>query len=94
MFADWTMFKNLNMDVDLWVNCANGSLTKVLGVGDVGILRKVLLVPQLKKDLISEGQLAREMEWTIMAKGGFKKSLVKLESCLWRDSYWMTATSM
>ena len=30
---------------------SNGSLTKVPGVGEVGILRKVLLVPQLKKDL-------------------------------------------
>ena len=43
MFSDWRMFKNLNTDVDLWVKCANGLITKVLGVGDVGILRKVLL---------------------------------------------------
>ena len=56
------MFKNLSTVIDLWVKCANGSLAKVLGVGDVGILRKVLLVPQLKKDLISEGQLAREWD--------------------------------
>ena len=58
-----------------WVKCANGSLTKVLGVGDVGILRKILLVPQLKKDLISEGQLAREMGWSVNAKGMWKQVL-------------------
>ena len=73
MFSDYKMFKNLSMDVDLWVKCANGSLTKVLGVGDVGSLRNVLLVPQLKKDLISEGQLAREMDWTIIAKKNTKR---------------------
>ena len=36
---DSEMFKNLSTDVDLWAKCANGSLTKVLGVGDVGILK-------------------------------------------------------
>ena len=58
-----------------WVKCVNGSLTKVLGVGDVGILQKVLLVPQLKKGLISEGQLAREMGWSVNAKGDWKRVL-------------------
>ena len=43
-------------------------MTKVLDVGDVGILCKVLLVPQLKKDLIPEGKLAREMGWAVNAK--------------------------
>ena len=71
--ADWRLLKNLSTDVDLWVKCANGSLTKVLGIGDVGVLRRVLLVPQLKKDIISEGQLAREMNWTIIAKGSSKR---------------------
>ena len=37
------------------------------------ILRRVLLVPQLKKDLISEGQLAREMGWPVNAKGTWKR---------------------
>ena len=41
----------------------------------MGIPRKVLLVPQLKKDLISEGQLAREMEWSVNAKGDWKRVL-------------------
>ena len=73
MFAGWRLFKNLSTDVDLWVKCANGSLTKVLGVGDVGILRRDLLVPQLKNDLISEGQLAREMGWSVNAKDDWKR---------------------
>ena len=82
MFADWRLFKNLSTDVDLWVKCANGSLTKVLGVGDVGILRRVLLVPQLKKDLISEGQLAREMGWSVNAKGLWKPVINEEEDVL------------
>ena len=49
MFSDWRMFKNLSTDVNLRVKCANGSLTEVLSVGDVGILPKVLLVPQMRK---------------------------------------------
>ena len=49
MFADRCLFKNLCTGVDLWFKCANGSLTKVLGVGDVGILWRVLLVPHLKR---------------------------------------------
>ena len=67
------MFKNLSADVDLWVKFANGSMTKVLGVGDVGILRRILLVPQLKKDLISAGQLARETGWAVNAKYLWKR---------------------
>ena len=42
-------------------------------MGDVGILRKVLLVLQLKRDLISEGLLAREMGWTANAKDLWKR---------------------
>ena len=41
----------------------------------MGILRKVLLVPQLKKDLISVEQLAREMRWSVNAKGDWKRVL-------------------
>ena len=74
MFADWRMFKNFSTDVDLWIKCANGSLTKILGVRDVSILRRVLFVPQLKKDLISEGQIAREMRWSVNSKGLWKRS--------------------
>ena len=50
-------------------------MTKVLGVGDVGILRKVLLVPQLKKDLISECQSAREMGLAVDAKYLWKRAI-------------------
>ena len=57
MFSDFRMFKNLSTDVDMLVKCTNGSLAKVLGVGDEGILRNVLSVSQLKKDLIYEGQI-------------------------------------
>ena len=71
----WRMFKNLSTDVDRWFKCANGSLIKVLGVGDVGILRKVSLVPQLKMDLKYEGQLAREIGWSVTAKGLWKRVL-------------------
>ena len=39
MFSNWRMLKNLSTDVDLWVKCANGSMAKVLGVGDIGNLR-------------------------------------------------------
>ena len=74
MFSCWRMLKYLTTDVDLWVKCANGSLTKVLGVGDVSILRKSLLAPQLGKDLISEGHLAREMGWSVNAKGMWMQS--------------------
>ena len=28
MFSDWRVFKNLSTDVDLWVKCANVSLTR------------------------------------------------------------------
>ena len=45
----------------------------MLGCGAVGILRRVLLVPQLKKDLISEVQLAREIGWSVNAKGLWKR---------------------
>ena len=75
MFSNWRMFKNISTDVDLWVKCANGSMTKVLGVGDVGILRRVLLVPQLKKELISEGQLAREMGCAVNEKDDWKRAI-------------------
>ena len=39
----------------------------------MGVLRKVLLVPQLKKDLILEEQLAREMDWSVNAKDTWKR---------------------
>ena len=41
----------------------------------MGILRKLLLAPQLRKDLISEGQLAQEMGWAVNAKGLWKRVL-------------------
>ena len=48
-------------------------MTKELGVGDVGILWRVLLVPQLKTDLMSEYRLAREMGWAVNAKNLWKR---------------------
>ena len=55
MFTDQHMFKNPRTDADLWVKCANGTLAKILGTGDVGGLGNVLSAPYLKTDLISEG---------------------------------------
>ena len=40
------------------VRCANGQLVEVSGVGDVGFLTNILLVPQLKTNLTSDGELA------------------------------------
>ena len=46
-----------------------------LWVGDVSILRTVLLLSQQKKDLISEGQLAREMGLAVNAKNLWKRAI-------------------
>ena len=69
------MCKNLRTDVDLWVKCANGSLIKVLGMGDVGFLINFLLAPQHRKDLISEGQLMRENDRGINSGEFWKRVL-------------------
>ena len=42
-------------------------------MGDVGFLKNVLLVPQLNKDLISEGQLMRENDWGINSRKLWKR---------------------
>ena len=53
-----------------------GSLTKVLGVGDLGIIRKVLLYLSWKKTLsLKDSQLARETRWSVNAKGMWKRVL-------------------
>ena len=57
MFSDWRVFCNLR--------CANGKVVAASGVGDVGFLRDVLIVPQQKTNLISEGKLALS-GWKIM----------------------------
>ena len=75
MLSNWCMFNNLSIDVNLSVKFANGSLTNVLGVGNVSILRTVLLVPQSKRDLISEVKLARRMEWAFNAKDLCKRAV-------------------
>lgn len=70
------MFKILSTDVDLLVKCVDGSLIKVLGVGEVSILQRVLFVLQLKKDLISESQFARKMGWAVSAKNLWKRVII------------------
>ena len=41
----------------------------------MGILRKVLLVPQPKKYLISEGQLAWKIGWAVNTKNIWKRAV-------------------
>ena len=40
---------------------------------DVGSLGNILLVPQLKTDIISEGKLMRENDWVINSRGLWKR---------------------
>ena len=65
MFSDWRVFRNFRATTGVQVKCANGQLVGASGVGDVGFLKNVLLVPQLKTNLISEGKLALS-GWKIM----------------------------
>ena len=65
MFSDWRVFQNFCTTNGVQVKCANGQLVGSSGVGDVGFLKNVLLVPQLKANLISEGKLALP-GWEIM----------------------------
>ena len=71
MFSDWRVFLNFRKTV-LQVKCANGQLVAASGVGDVGFLTDVLLVPQLKTNLISEGKLAL-YGWKIMTYNRVKE---------------------
>ena len=56
MFSDWRVFRNFRTKTGVQVRCANGQLAESSGVGDVGFLTNVLLIPQLKTNLISEGK--------------------------------------
>ena len=58
MFSDWRVSRNFRTKTGVQVRCANGQLVEASGVGDEGFLTNVLLVPQLKTNLISEGKLA------------------------------------
>ena len=51
MFSDWRVFKNFPINTEIQVNCANGQVIEASGVGNVGFLTDVLLIPQLKKYL-------------------------------------------
>ena len=57
MFSDWRVSRNFGTKTGIQVKCANGQLVEASGVGDVGCLTYVLLVPSLKTNLISEGEL-------------------------------------
>ena len=50
-------------------------MTKVLRVGDLAFLKNVLLVPQVKKDLISEGQFTQDNNWGLTSRGKWKRLL-------------------
>ena len=65
MFSDWRVFHKFRTKTGVQVRCANSQLVGASGVGDVGFLINVLLVPQLKTNLISEGKLALS-EWKAM----------------------------
>ena len=54
MFSGWRVFRDFSSKTGIQVKCANGQLIEASGVGDVGILTTVLLVAQLKKNLIYE----------------------------------------
>ena len=64
MFSDWRVFYNFRTTTGIQVKCANGELAEASGVGDVGFLSNISLVPQLKINLISEGR-----EETILLSG-------------------------
>ena len=49
MFPVWRVFRIFRTKTGIQVKCANGQLIAASGVGDVGFLTGVLLVPQLKK---------------------------------------------
>ena len=55
MFSDWRVFLNFLTKTGIQVKCADGQLVEASGVGDVGFLTNALLVPQLKANLIPEG---------------------------------------
>ena len=57
-FSDWRGFRNFRTKTGVQVRCANGQLVEAYGVGDAGILSNVLLIPQHKTTLISEGKPA------------------------------------
>ena len=58
MFSDWRVFRNFRTKTGIQVKCANGQLIEAFDVDDVGFQTNALLVPQLKKCLISEGEIA------------------------------------
>ena len=58
MLSTWRIFRNFRTKTGIQVKCTNGQLVEASGVGDVSFLTNVLLVPQLKTNLIFEGKLA------------------------------------
>ena len=52
MFSDWRVFRNFRNKTGIQVKCAYDELIEASGVGNVGFLPDVLLVPQLEKNLI------------------------------------------
>ena len=58
MFSDWTVFRNWCTKTGIRVKGAYRQLVDAFGVGDVGLITNVLLIQQLKTDLISVGKLA------------------------------------
>ena len=47
MFSDWRVFRYFRNKTGIQVRCVNGQPVEASGVGDVGFLTNVLLVPQL-----------------------------------------------
>ena len=71
MCSDWKVFRNFRTKTGIQVKCANGALIEK-PVGGVDFLTDVLLVPQLKKNLNSEGKLTLS-GWRIVTFDRVKK---------------------
>ena len=58
MISDLRVFRNFRTKTGIQIKYAIGQLIEASGLGDVCFLTNVLLVPKLKKTLISQGKLA------------------------------------
>ncbi|NBO67127.1 MAG: hypothetical protein EBU88_20165, partial [Acidobacteria bacterium] len=69
MFKDIKAFRNYKTVQGYSIKVADGKVVPVLGMGDVGPLKKVLHVPSLVYNLISESVLDKEGKWVVGGNG-------------------------
>ena len=69
MYKHIQQFRNYREVQDYSIKVAEGKTMSVLGIGDVGPLCRVLRVPTLVYNLISESVLDKEGKWIVGGNG-------------------------